>query len=102
MINVTLYTRKDCQLCDETKADLEALQTQYPHRLVEIDIDSDPALLAAHGEAIPVMEVGPYVLKAPIHDQMLIDQGYQERVYTVLVLLFQLNLKTLLKGNLQC
>ena len=71
MINVTLYTRKDCHLCDETKADLEALQAQYPHRLVEIDIDSDPALLAAHRETIPVMEVGPYVLKTPIRKQDL-------------------------------
>ncbi len=71
MINVTLYTRKDCHLCDETKADLESLQEKIPHRLVEIDIDSDPALLAVHGETIPVIEVGPYVLKAPIRRQDL-------------------------------
>ncbi len=70
MVNVTLYTRQNCHLCDETKADLESLQEKYPHRLVEIDIESDPALLSAHGEAVPVIEIGPYILKAPIrkHD----------------------------------
>jgi hypothetical protein len=30
MLNVTLYTRKDCKLCDEVKADLNELQSQYP------------------------------------------------------------------------
>lgn len=71
MINVTLYARKDCLLCDKTKADLASLQEKYPHRLVEIDIESDPALLAAYGKKVPVVEVGPYVLNAPIHRQNL-------------------------------
>lgn len=71
MINVTLYTRSNCHLCDETKADLESLQEQHPHRLVEIDIDSDPAFIDAYGETIPVIEVGPYVLKTPISRQDL-------------------------------
>ena len=44
MFTVTLYMRKDCHLCDQAKADLESLQSKHPHRLVEIDIDSDPAL----------------------------------------------------------
>lgn len=66
MINLTLYTRKDCHLCEDVKAELAALQPTHPHRLAEIDIDTDPALIAAYGEAIPVVEVGPYVLRAPI------------------------------------
>ncbi len=71
MLNVTLYTRKDCKLCDEVKADLNELQSQYPHRLVEVDIDVDAVLVAKYGEAIPVVEVGPYSLKAPITRQKL-------------------------------
>ena len=46
MLNVTLYTRKGCKLCDEVKAELNELQSQYPHRLVEVDIESDAALMA--------------------------------------------------------
>ena len=71
MVNITLYTRKNCHLCDDTKADLAALQEKYPHHLAEIDIESDSALLNAYKEAIPVVEVGPYVLRAPISKQDL-------------------------------
>ncbi|MCX6060280.1 MAG: DUF2085 domain-containing protein [Chloroflexi bacterium] len=71
MLNVTLYTSKDCKLCDEVKADLNELQSQYPHRLAEVDIESDNALLAKFLVEIPVVEVGPYSLKAPISRQKL-------------------------------
>ena len=71
MLNVTLYTRKECALCDEVKADLNELQSQYPHRLVEVDIESETVLLAKFGLEIPVVEVGPYTLKSPITRQKL-------------------------------
>jgi uncharacterized membrane protein len=71
MLNVTLYTSKNCKLCDEVKADLNELQSQYPHRLAEVDIESDNALLAKFLVEIPVVEVGPYSLKAPISRQKL-------------------------------
>ncbi|WKZ37907.1 MAG: DUF2085 domain-containing protein [Anaerolineales bacterium] len=71
MLNVTLYTRKDCKLCDEVKADLLELQVHYPHRLIEVDIDSDHSLVEKYGQIIPVVEAGPYSLKAPITRQKL-------------------------------
>lgn len=71
MLTVTLYMRKDCHLCEQAKADLKSLQTQIPHRLVEIDIDSDPALQKKYLVEIPVVEVGPYALKAPFDKQKL-------------------------------
>jgi uncharacterized membrane protein len=66
LLNVTLYTRKDCGLCDEVKQHLSKLQQEFPHRLAEVDIDSDPSLRQAYNEQIPVVEVGPYKLRAPI------------------------------------
>jgi uncharacterized membrane protein len=71
MLTVTLFTRKDCHLCEQTKADLESLQSEYPHRLVEIDIDTDPVLQKKYLAEIPVVEVGPYALKAPFDKQKL-------------------------------
>ncbi len=71
MLNVTLYTRKDCKLCDEVKAELAGLQDRYPHRLVEVDIGMDAALAAKYGQLIPVVEAGPYKLQAPISRQKL-------------------------------
>ena len=96
MLVVTLYTRSGCGLCEQVKADLEALREQFPHQLVEVDIDSDPALQRTYLLEIPVVEIGPYRLKAPIDRKALamtlgaasdrrsqlvsIDQGYAERV----------------------
>src|SRR5215216_837548 len=71
MLTVTLYTNKDCHLCDQVKADLQSMQASHPHRLVEIDIDSDPALQKAYLAEIPVVEVGPYNLKYPFDKQKL-------------------------------
>jgi uncharacterized membrane protein len=71
MLTVTFYMRQDCHLCEQARADLEALQEKYPHRLVEVDIDSDPALQRTYLVEIPVIEVGPYHLKAPFDRQKL-------------------------------
>lgn len=66
MLTITLYTRKDCGLCNEAKAELAALESEFPHRLAEVDIESDPALLKKYLVSIPVLEIGPYILTAPI------------------------------------
>lgn len=65
MINVTLFSRAECHLCDQAKADLQSLQSEIPHALFEIDIDSDPAIQKKYFDQIPVVEVGVYRLKAP-------------------------------------
>lgn len=71
MLNVTLYTRKGCKLCDEVREDLASLQSRYPHRLVEVDIESDSALMQNFALEIPVLDAGPYRLKAPMNRQKL-------------------------------
>ena len=71
MLTVTLYARKDCGLCDEAKAELAALENEFPHRLAEVDIESDPALLKKYLVSIPVLEIGPYTLTAPITKEQL-------------------------------
>jgi uncharacterized membrane protein len=71
MVTVTLYTRKGCHLCEQARADLDSLQEKYPHRLVEIDIESDPALLKKYLLEIPVIEVGPYKVQSPFDRQKL-------------------------------
>jgi uncharacterized membrane protein/glutaredoxin len=65
MMRVTLYTRSDCPLCDEAKAALDSIRAEIPHERVEIDVDTDVSLRALYGEAVPVVVVGPYTLRAP-------------------------------------
>ncbi len=71
LLNVTLYSRADCGLCEEAKKHLESLQKKFPHRLIEVNIESDTALMKSYFDQIPVVEVGPYKLKAPISKQAL-------------------------------
>lgn len=71
MLTVTLYFRKDDEHSNAAKADLLALQEKFPHRLVEVDVDSDPVLQKNFGENAPVVEVGPYSLKYPFDKQKL-------------------------------
>ncbi len=71
MINVTLYTRRNCSLCDQAEKDLKELQKTIPHKLVLIDIDTDPALQSTYGTSVPVVEIGPYQLKTPFTRQEL-------------------------------
>jgi uncharacterized membrane protein len=70
-LNVTLYTRAGCGLCDEVKGHLTDLRREMPHRLAEVDIDSDPVLQTKYFDQIPVVEIGPYTLHAPISKQDL-------------------------------
>ena len=72
MIHVTLYSRDDCHLCDETLDALQNLQSEVPHELSIVDIESDPELIEKYGLEIPVVEVGPFRLKAPISRQELL------------------------------
>ena len=71
MITVTLYTRTGCELCKQAEDDLKALQEQIPHQLAILDIDSDPSLRANFALEIPVVESGPFRLKAPFTRQEL-------------------------------
>lgn len=65
-MRVTLFGRPGCLLCDEVRDELRRLQAQIPHELVEVNIESDAALLSRFMEQIPVVVIGPYTLRAPI------------------------------------
>ena len=48
-----LYTRANCHLCEEAKAEVRSLFGGRL-RVEEIDVDADPALAARFGEEVPV------------------------------------------------
>ena len=71
MIEVTLYTRQDCHLCEQTKQMLLELKQEIPLEIKEIDIDLDPALQKKYFSEVPVVYVDPYTIKAPIEKKDL-------------------------------
>ena len=66
MLSVLLYTKESCGLCNEVKQELAALQANYPHQLIEIDIVREPAVFEAYKQIIPVVEIEGIRLQAPI------------------------------------
>lgn len=71
MIQVTVFSREGCHLCEEILRDLDELKNRFPHKLEVIDIDSDPVYRNKFEMEIPVVQVGPYLLKAPFTRQEL-------------------------------
>ena len=71
MLNVTLYVKKDCKPCDDAREYLAAIQSKFPHKLVEILIESDSALEEKYADIVPVIETGPYSIKGPMTRQKL-------------------------------
>jgi thiol-disulfide isomerase/thioredoxin len=51
---ITFYSKPDCELCQEAKATLLALQRELVFEFEEIDITTDAALHEAFGVEIPV------------------------------------------------
>ena len=54
-IKLTLYSRKDCHLCDEMIAGLRPLQARFRFDLEVVDVDRDAALAGRYGEDVPVL-----------------------------------------------
>lgn len=52
---ITVYTQPGCHLCGDAVRLLTHLQAEVPFALEEVNIHSDPALLAEYGEQIPVV-----------------------------------------------
>jgi glutaredoxin len=57
-LDVTLYTRAGCHLCEEAKAVMAPLLAEFGATLREVDVDSDPALRARYGNDVPVIFLG--------------------------------------------
>ena len=52
---LTLYTRKDCCLCEEMKGVVKQVAGQLPLEIEEIDVDSAPDLQEKYGNEVPVL-----------------------------------------------
>lgn len=54
-LQLRLYSRPACHLCDEMKAVLAPLAAEFGASVEEINVDTDPALVAQFGAEIPVL-----------------------------------------------
>ncbi|MFZ0520117.1 MAG: glutaredoxin family protein [Candidatus Acidiferrales bacterium] len=57
-LDITMYMREGCHLCEEAKAMMAPLLGEFGARLHEVDIDDDPVLLERYTDDVPVILVG--------------------------------------------
>jgi len=55
---ITLYTREGCHLCEEAKAAILSLVSEFGATLREVDIDDDPILHDRYTNDVPVIFLG--------------------------------------------
>jgi glutaredoxin len=66
---ITLYTRKDCLLCDEAAHLLRRLALEFGLEVEEVDIETDSSLLERYKESIPAIALGGEpLLSAPLDE----------------------------------
>lgn len=58
-VEVTIYSREVCPLCDEAEATVEAVaeRVDVPVSVEEVDVDTDPELRERYGERVPYVLV---------------------------------------------
>ena len=73
-MQLTIYSRPGCHLCDEMKAVVERVvrSAAGPLTIEAIDISTDPALEARYGVEIPVLTInGKKVAKYRVTEEAL-------------------------------
>jgi glutaredoxin len=59
-LEVTLYTRSGCHLCDEAKSQIAPVLMEFGARLREVNIDADPVLRERYNVDVPVIFLGEH------------------------------------------
>ena len=79
-VEVLLYTRAGCCLCDEAKNLLRELQKKTPFEFREVDIDQDPQLVARYNDEVPVIFIhGKKAFKYRIDSRQFLKRLEQGR-----------------------
>ncbi len=68
MIEVSIYSRRNCHLCEVALGILEEIRSELNFQIVKILIDEDPVLEEKYGEQVPVI-----LINGQPHDFFRVD-----------------------------
>ncbi len=79
-LQLTLYSRAYCHLCQDMLAALQALRSEFGFDIEVIDVDADPELERRFNELVPVLmhgghELARWRLDVPVLRAYLADIG---------------------------
>jgi len=78
--SLVLFTRRECALCDEARALLDALRGELLFDVWEVDVDTSPELREAYGDSVPVgMRHGQVLFRGAL-DEARVRAALAERL----------------------
>ena len=78
---ITLYTRKDCCLCDEMKEAVRQVAGEFSLSVIEVDVDSSAELQRRYGDEVPVLFInGRKAFKVRVTEEELKKRLRKEAV----------------------
>ena len=73
-LSVTVYTRAGCCCCHKAVDFLKKARRRHRFTIVEVDVDSDPALAEKYGMTVPVVAVDGKVRFKGVVNPILFDR----------------------------
>jgi len=74
MLNVIIYSKKECHLCEIAKEELEVIRREFDFTFEEVDIEKDALAYEKFKHLIPVVEVdGRIISSGRLNGKKLID-----------------------------
>jgi glutaredoxin len=78
---ITLYTRKDCCLCDEMKEVVRQVAGEFSLNVIEVGVDSSVELQRRYGDEVPVLFInGRKAFKVRVTEEELKKRLRKEAV----------------------
>lgn len=78
MIEVTLYSKENCPLCDEAEEALQTLRSKWEFQLTKKNIYEDDTLLELYQLRIPVIEVNGQIIAEGIIDEVRLSRDLEK------------------------
>jgi glutaredoxin len=74
-MKITLYSKPDCPLCDELKAELDILHMGFGFTLVDCNIEEDEVAFQRYRYLIPVLDIENGPILYPPHTMQTTRQA---------------------------
>lgn len=80
MIEVTLYMKENCPLCDKAEEALQTLRSKWEFQLTKKNIYEDDILLELYQLRIPVIQVNGQIIAEGIIDERRLSQDFEKMI----------------------
>ncbi|MBS4178423.1 glutaredoxin family protein [Lederbergia citrea] len=79
-MEIIIYTRKQCPLCEDAIAIIQMLQKDHSFKIIEKDIETNDEWTEKYGIMIPVVEIKGEVIQYGIIDPVAIEERLRKHM----------------------